>query len=59
MHSTKQLSDEHQGILQMIDILENVSQRISSGENVSQDDLAAILDFLKTFADRCHHVKEG
>jgi len=42
----------------MLDILANVCQRIRKDGKVSQDDLIDIVEFIKIFADKCHHGKE-
>ena len=58
MKATEELKEEHKAIKLTLSILSNVSKRLESGEKVDQEDLDIILDFLKTFADKCHHGKE-
>lgn len=58
MKSTNQLSNDHKAILRAIDILRGMSQRASQPEGFDAADGAAILDFFRTFADKCHHTKE-
>ncbi|HMM39413.1 MAG: hemerythrin HHE cation binding domain-containing protein [Rhodospirillaceae bacterium] len=58
MTATDDLRSEHEGILRMLDILRAMAARISAGETVPPAQLKSILDFLKVFADKCHHGKE-
>jgi hemerythrin-like domain-containing protein len=54
MKATENLKHEHEGILLMLDIM----QEISLQDEINIDDVAVIIDFIKTFADKCHHGKE-
>jgi hemerythrin-like domain-containing protein len=58
MQAIEELKKEHQGIMQMLLILEAVAGRLEREEAVAVDDLEAIVDFLAVFADHCHHGKE-
>ncbi|HYA48986.1 MAG TPA: hemerythrin domain-containing protein [Burkholderiales bacterium] len=58
MKPTAELSQEHQAILRMIWILERMSQKLESGEKVDVGHLEKAVDFIKGFADTCHHAKE-
>ncbi len=58
MTPTEQLKEEHQGIQLMLSILEKVCQRLESGETVDTGHLEKILEFIRVFADKCHHGKE-
>ena len=58
MKPTEELGREHQAITVMLNVLENVCKRIESGVSVDQEDLSAMVNFLKVFADGCHHGKE-
>lgn len=58
MKATQQLIEEHQGISMMLVILEEISRRLESGEEVNVDHFPQILEFLTVFVDQCHHVKE-
>lgn len=52
------LLHEHDAILFALGILDDMEQRVSSGQPTSTEDIAAFLGFLKEFADKCHHGKE-
>lgn len=58
MRPTQILKDEHQAIKLMLRIAESACQRLTSGHAVPSTDLSDIVDFIKGFADRCHHAKE-
>jgi hemerythrin-like domain-containing protein len=58
MTATDDLRAEHEGILRMLDILRAIATRLGAGRNVPVAQLEGILDFLKVFADKCHHGKE-
>lgn len=55
---TEWLKEEHQAIKIMLQILEKVSQKLESGEEVNPDHLDQMVRFIREFADRCHHAKE-
>jgi len=55
---TKQLMEEHNAIKLMLKILDAVGKKLQSGEKVDFEHLDQILEFLRTFADKCHHGKE-
>ncbi len=58
MKPTEILKDEHRLVLLMLQIMEAVAVRLEQGKPVNTDDLAAIIDFIRTFTDKCHHAKE-
>jgi hemerythrin-like domain-containing protein len=58
MKPTTVLSQEHQSILLMISILGNMADRLEAGEKVEAVHLEEAVDFVKGFADKCHHAKE-
>lgn len=58
MDPLKILEEEHRVIEKALSILENVSEQILAGEKPPVEDLEDIIDFIRTFADRCHHGKE-
>jgi len=58
MTPADQLREEHQGILLMLRILEKVSTKVEANERVDPTHLERIVEFLRVFADKCHHGKE-
>ncbi|MBI2847771.1 MAG: hemerythrin domain-containing protein [Chloroflexi bacterium] len=58
MNASDQLKEEHTIIKLVLQILEKVSQKLDAGEKVDPKHLAQIVDFIRVFADRCHHGKE-
>ena len=58
MKPTDELSHEHQAILTMIGILGRMADRLDAGAAVDPADLESAVDFIRVFADKCHHAKE-
>lgn len=58
MKATQQLRDEHEGIKIMLSVLEKIVNNIKESKPVNVTHLEKIVDFLKTFVDKCHHGKE-
>jgi hemerythrin-like domain-containing protein len=58
MKPTAELSHEHQSILRMIRVLERIGGKLEAGGTVDVGHLERAIDFIKGFADRCHHGKE-
>jgi hemerythrin-like domain-containing protein len=52
------LVEEHDVILRMLQVLEKAVSRLERGENVPAEVFLKAADFIKTFADHCHHAKE-
>ena len=52
------LMNEHRVIEKNLEVMAVIINKILSGDNVPVEDLEKIVDFIKTFADRCHHGKE-
>lgn len=57
-YASEDLRNEHEGVLLGLSILEKIALKLSRGENVDQGDPSSLVDFLKLFADKCHHGKE-
>jgi hemerythrin-like domain-containing protein len=57
-HATSILREEHEAILRMLDATEETANQIEKGAAVAPERLAGLLEFLRLFADRCHHGKE-
>lgn len=58
MTATEDLRAEHEGVLSMLRIMQAIIQRLRAGQAVRRVHLEGILEFLKVFADKCHHGKE-
>jgi hemerythrin-like domain-containing protein len=58
MQPTRDLMEEHEGIKVMLRVLDRVADRLERGEPVPVEHLEAMIDFIRGFADRCHHAKE-
>lgn len=58
MKSTDMLMHEHRIIEKMLNVLSNYSVKLEQGKRVQPEKLRACVDFIKTFADTCHHHKE-
>jgi len=52
------LRQEHDAILRMLDVTEEVARQLERGEAVPAETLHGLLEFFRLFADRCHHGKE-
>jgi len=58
MRPTEELSREHQAILEMIRILAKMADRLEAGTPVETGDPKDAVEFIRVFADKCHHAKE-
>jgi hemerythrin-like domain-containing protein len=58
MKATQVLMDEHRVIERMISILVKASDGIEAGENIPPSLFLDAADFIRGFADGCHHRKE-
>lgn len=58
MTPTQELQAEHDGILQMLDILRAISRKMASHKTIQGEHLDQVMAFLRIFIDRCHHGKE-
>jgi len=52
------LMDEHQAILAMCDVAAKEAARLRAGGAFEAGRIDGMLDFIRNFADRCHHLKE-
>ena len=59
MLPTDILRHEHQLILMVLDAAEREARTIAGGGVADADRLAAFVDFIRNFADHCHHAKEA
>lgn len=58
MLPTEDLIREHNAIKIMLSIMSKIAENIKNDKGVDTYDIEKIVDFLKTFADKCHHGKE-
>ncbi|MCL5774097.1 MAG: hemerythrin domain-containing protein [Firmicutes bacterium] len=58
MKPTEELKKEHEAIKLMLSVLDKVSGKLESRKEVSPEHLEKIIEFIKVFADKCHHGKE-
>lgn len=58
MKASEVLKNEHRGIERMLKAMGKEADQLEAGEKVSAEALAQQVDFLRNFADRCHHGKE-
>jgi hemerythrin-like domain-containing protein len=58
MNATNVLKEEHQAILRALRVLDTISAQVEAGKPLPVEDLDRIVEFIRVFADRCHHGKE-
>jgi hemerythrin-like domain-containing protein len=58
MKATEILSEEHKVIVRVISALETAANRLEAGQDVPASFFLDAADFIKGFADGCHHRKE-
>ncbi len=58
MRPTEILKEEHQGIKTGLRILGRIADQLQAGQAVPPEHMEQLVDFIRTFADRCHHGKE-
>ena len=58
MKATDILKGEHELIVAMLQVIDAMCAKMESGEHVEHGDIANTIDFIRNFADRCHHAKE-
>lgn len=58
MQATGQLKEEHKAVKQALKILDKICKKLGKGDKVDPKHLDGLLDFLRTFVDKCHHGKE-
>ncbi len=58
MRATESLKEEHKVIKRMLSILGKVCDLLEKGEEVKEEHLKKIMEFIRAFADSCHHGKE-
>ncbi|MHA2364284.1 MAG: hemerythrin domain-containing protein [Candidatus Hodarchaeales archaeon] len=58
MNAIKILIEEHDSILEMINILQHVCTKLDDGNDIDPDILSKMVKFIKVYADGTHHGKE-
>lgn len=58
MKATQKLMDEHEAVLEALQILDKVAAAITAKNDQAPAHLDQLLDFFKRFVDRGHHGKE-
>lgn len=58
MTPTGVLMHEHKVILMVLEGAEREARALTAGGPVNEAKIAQIIDFIRNFADRCHHGKE-
>jgi len=58
MDPIESLMHEHRMIERLMNVLNESMRRIEAGAEVDVDLFEKAIDFIKNFADRCHHMKE-
>ncbi len=58
MKPTEDLIHEHNAIKVMLSIMNKIAENIRNDKGVDTNDIEKIVEFLRTFADKCHHGKE-
>jgi hemerythrin-like domain-containing protein len=58
MRATEILIREHELILRGVGVLERMARRANGGQTIPAADAQAIIEFIRKFADGCHHAKE-
>jgi len=58
MTPTEDLINEHKAIKVMLSIMSKIAEDIKANKEFYIKDVEHIVDFLQTFADKCHHGKE-
>ena len=57
-YASEDLRNEHEGVLFGLDILEKMAGKIRREGAMDVKDAAEMVNFLRLFADKCHHGKE-
>jgi hemerythrin-like domain-containing protein len=58
MRATEILMNEHRVIEQMLSVVDAMADLALRTRTVNPQSAAQSIDFIRTFADRCHHAKE-
>jgi hemerythrin-like domain-containing protein len=55
---TQMLEDEHLVIAKIISAASVLADRLEAGQDIDVETLNGVVEFMRTFADKCHHGKE-
>ena len=55
---TEILEEEHHFIQKVVGAMAVLAERLEQAETVDAEKLQRVVDFMRTFADKCHHAKE-
>lgn len=58
MKATEVLMEEHRVIERVLAVLETGANQLEAGEDIQPEFFLNVTEFVKGFADGCHHVKE-
>lgn len=58
MKAIQELRDEHEGIRVMLRVLGVLARKAENGEAYDKGHAGKVVEFLRVFADKCHHGKE-
>ena len=58
MRATEILIREHELILRGVAVLEAMARRANAGQEIPAGDARSMIEFIRKFADGCHHAKE-
>ena len=58
MLATEQLKQEHRVIERMLKVIQAAADKQKAGDNLPPEFFPRVVDFVRNFADRCHHGKE-
>ncbi len=58
MKAIEELVQEHEAVQVGLDVLEKIAIQIDTNKPAKTEDIKQLMDFFKTFVDRCHHGKE-
>jgi hemerythrin-like domain-containing protein len=58
MKAVDELRNEHKAIERMLRILQAMAEKIRNNEQIVNEQLDGIMEFLSVFVDDCHHGKE-
>ena len=55
---TETLEEEHHYIQKVVGVMAVIAEKLEKGEATDAETLQKIVEFMRTFADKCHHTKE-